>query len=241
MRTTHYQKFISVTARGTALAAMVLVTTTIAGTAVEISWEDLLPPSIDQIEQESGALRQQFQALSEEEKSVYRSVAEELEIIERIESEDILPENLGEERRAILDSKLSEKHPEVTAFWDTVKQLNDRMEAANASIDPELDGKSIRMPGYVLPVKIEDGKVFEFMLVPYVGACVHTPPPPPNQLVYVKSSEGFSSDSLYTPVWVEGVMATTAASYDLSYRDGDRDVEAGYLIDADAIEVYEEN
>jgi len=73
-----------------------------------------------------------------------------------------------------------------------------------------------------------------------VGACVHTPAPPANQLVFVKSSEGFASEDMYTPVWVEGVMSTETASYDLSYRDGDRDVESGYSLDAAKIEVYEQ-
>ena len=65
----------------------------------------------------------------------------------------------------------------------------------------DLDGKDVRIPGYVLPTEFSGDKVVEFLLVPYVGACVHTPPPPANQMVHVKVDEGFTSEGLFAPVW----------------------------------------
>ncbi|MCW5723624.1 MAG: DUF3299 domain-containing protein [Maricaulaceae bacterium] len=72
----------------------------------------------------------------------------------------------------------------------------------------ELNGRRIRMPGFVLPLDLEAGSVREFLLVPYFGACVHVPPPPPNQIVYVRSETPLRVEELWEPVWVEGVMST---------------------------------
>ncbi|MBT6274533.1 MAG: DUF3299 domain-containing protein [Chromatiales bacterium] len=102
-----------------------------------------------------------------------------------------------------------------------------------------MNGEIIRIPGYMLPLEFNGTKVREFLLVPYVGACIHSPPPPANQMVYVTTSEGFESAGLYTPVWVEGTVSTTAGSYDLSLVDGNREVSVGYSLRADKIEKYQ--
>jgi len=206
----------------------------------EISWDDLLSPSMDQLAEKSRVLQNQFRDLSPEQQTLYRSIADELLLREQLEDGSIKKRQMTQKELDSLKAELSKENPDATAFWEEVRKINETVEKENAKVNPELDGKSIRMPGYVLPLQSEGGKVFEFMLVPYVGACVHTPPPPQNQLVYVKSNKGFPSEDLYTPVWVEGIMSTKQASYDLSYRDGNRDVEAGYTLDSELVEVYEQ-
>ncbi len=69
-----------------------------------------------------------------------------------------------------------------------------------------LNGKRIRVPGFIVPLDDFQDVVKEFLLVPYFGACVHTPPPPPNQIVYVRMRGGRQKVSLFEPVWVEGVL-----------------------------------
>ena len=55
-----------------------------------------------------------------------------------------------------------------------------------------------RIPGFVVPLKTtEDIRILEFFLVPYYGACIHVPPPPPNQIIHVKYKEGFTLEALY--------------------------------------------
>lgn len=72
-----------------------------------------------------------------------------------------------------------------------------------------LDGKKIRLPGYVVPLESDDdGKMIEFFFVPFYGACIHVPPPPPNMLVHVRLSKGIDTPSLYDPVTLKGVMRT---------------------------------
>ena len=97
---------------------------------------------------------------------------------------------------------------------------------------PELDGQRVRMPGFLLPVEfISRGVAREFLLLPYHGACVHYPPPPPNQIVYVTSDQPIEFDRLWDPVWVEGRMQTSLASTDLA--------EAAYSMRADRVEDYD--
>lgn len=68
-------------------------------------------------------------------------------------------------------------------------------------------GQEARVPGFMVPLEDYLERVTEFLLVPYVGACVHTPPPPPNQLVYVKMPEGERAQvEWWDPIWVEGVL-----------------------------------
>ena len=73
----------------------------------------------------------------------------------------------------------------------------------------ELNGRTVRMGGYVLPFDLVGGRqVTRFLLVPYVGACIHVPPPPPNQLIYVETDEPIEITGLWDAVWIEGVMYT---------------------------------
>jgi hypothetical protein len=112
-------------------------------------------------------------------------------------------------------------------------------EENNSRLVQDLDGKNVRIPGYVLPTEFSGDKVVEFLLVPYVGACVHTPPPPANQMVHVKVDEGFASEGLFAPVWVTGQIKTAMSTQSISLNDGTTEVEAGYQIRASDIVPYE--
>lgn len=77
----------------------------------------------------------------------------------------------------------------------------------STDIVPEMDKKPVRVPGFVVPVVFNDKQVITgFFLVPYFGACIHSPPPPPNQIIYVETEQGFVLDALYDPVWVSGTL-----------------------------------
>jgi hypothetical protein len=72
-------------------------------------------------------------------------------------------------------------------------------------LNSALDGQVVRLPGYLLPLEFFARQVTEFLLVPKVGACVHTPPP--NQILYVKADKPFDFFALFTSVQVTGEMA----------------------------------
>ncbi|WP_330114877.1 DUF3299 domain-containing protein [Pseudomonas sp. JS3066] len=101
-----------------------------------------------------------------------------------------------------------------------------------APVVQALDGQEVKLPGYIVPLDVtEEGRVTEFLLVPYFGACIHVPPPPSNQIVHVKSELGVLMDALYQPFWIEGPLQVKASSSDLA--------EAGYQMDASKIYPYE--
>lgn len=123
-----------------------------------------------------------------------------------------------------------------------LRELDDFLaitKANNSKLVQNLNGKNVRIPGYVLPTEFSDDKVVEFLLVPYVGACVHTPPPPANQMVHVKVDGGFTSEGLFAPVWVTGKINTEMSTQSISFTDGATKVEAGYQIEASNISPYE--
>ncbi|WP_421791023.1 DUF3299 domain-containing protein [Hyphobacterium sp.] len=77
------------------------------------------------------------------------------------------------------------------------------------NVEAGLVGRTIRMPGFILPLHYDvGGTIQEFLLVPYFGACVHTPPPPPNQIVYVTSEEPVEIEQMWDPVWVVGELTS---------------------------------
>jgi hypothetical protein len=120
---------------------------------------------------------------------------------------------------------LTLEQQEAQAKWDAVLK-NDR-------VRPDLDGAKVRLPGFIVPLQTEgDGRVTEFFLVPYFGACIHVPPPPPNQIVLVRYGKGFPMQDLYAPIWIEGTLHTEKVSNDLA--------DASYTFSADKVELYED-
>lgn len=98
-------------------------------------------------------------------------------------------------------------------------------------LNDALDGAYIKMPGYMLPLDMSTAGVTSFIMVPYVGACIHTPPPPANQLVFVDSETPWPTDDLWDPVWVTGWMRHALQSTTLA--------DIGYALSADRIEVFD--
>ena len=73
----------------------------------------------------------------------------------------------------------------------------------------EMQGKHIKLPGFIVPLDFDDNQVItEFFLVPYFGACLHLPPPPPNQIIYISHPDGIEVDALYDPFWLYGTLDT---------------------------------
>ena len=114
---------------------------------------------------------------------------------------------------------------EINDIWNPIYDAN------GIKLNEALDGAYIKMPGFIIPFAVSAEGVTEFMLVPYIGACIHTPPPPANQLVMVDAAKPWPSDNLWDPVWVIGGMRTQLQSTDLG--------QTGYSITADEMEIYE--
>lgn len=116
----------------------------------------------------------------------------------------------------------------ITISWSELKAQE---ENAQMSIRTDMIGKEIRIPGYVVPLEGDAGKITEFLLVPYFGACTHVPPPPANQIVLVKIPKGVPVDKLYGAVWVEGKLTRESTENDVA--------PVGYSLAGYSVEVYQ--
>jgi len=104
-------------------------------------------------------------------------------------------------------------------------------QSPNAPVNSELEGKLVKIPGFIVPLDVaKDGTVSEFFLVPYFGACIHVPPPPANQIVYVTTRKGIALDSIYEAYWITGTMKMQNKSTRLG--------AAAYSLSADNVEIY---
>ncbi|NKC13990.1 MAG: DUF3299 domain-containing protein [Gammaproteobacteria bacterium] len=202
-----------------------------------LGWRDLIPFSVIKAGAVLDKLGGELSAMPRAERTAFLMVARELAVRDKLAAGSHHDE-LTKSERKMLDKNLSADYPEALAYWGKVKRARAKVEALNAAVVGELDGQRIRMPGYVLPMEFEGVKVHEFLLVPFVGACIHVPPPPANQMVYVTAKKSFASAGLYAPVWVEGTLATQAATYSLSLVDGVAPVVAGYALEAIDIKPY---
>ena len=117
-----------------------------------------------------------------------------------------------------------------------IVQRQQRMTETNI----ELEGRLIKLPGYLLPVEFSGTMVTEFLLVPYVGACIHVPPPPPNQIVHVKvtAKGGYKSSKYFDPIMVTGVISAEMQVRDLYLVDGSNGIPMGYTMESRIIEPY---
>jgi hypothetical protein len=92
-------------------------------------------------------------------------------------------------------------------------------------------GDRVRLPGYVVPLDFDGSKVTGFLLVPYMGACIHVPPPPPNQIVYVHTKEPIEVDEIFEAVYATGRFEADLMSTGLA--------EVGYRIVDATVQPYE--
>lgn len=111
-----------------------------------------------------------------------------------------------------------------TIGWGVLKTLT----ASTPEDSPvrQLQGRRVSIPGFMVPLEDDAQEVTEFLLVPYAGACIHVPPPPPNQMVYVKLiHNGKAKMSFTDPIVVTGILKITNVKSpygDVSYNlDGE--------------------
>ena len=102
----------------------------------------------------------------------------------------------------------------------------ERIEASmrHAPVEESLDGRHVTLPGYVVPLDFDgQTRLTEFLLVPYYGACIHTPPPPANQIVLAELDEPVVVADTYEPVELRGILRTESADTDVA--------DAGYRME----------
>lgn len=100
-----------------------------------------------------------------------------------------------------------------------------------APVNTTMDNTSVRIPGFVVALEQDDTALREFLLVPYFGACIHTPPPPANQIIHAKSNKAVSGVRTMDAVWVHGVLRVDSSDTTMG--------RSGYRMQVTRVEPYE--
>ena len=208
------------------IAAAIIAWSAHAGDMRTITWQDLKPnqaPFEDPFEELTGA---QLVDLSFVARVRHRQANG------RLVSED--------ERQELADyeSKLAAQGVDIDGLLTQRSEITEKRRQAAQAVVPSLDGARVRIAGYVLPIEFEGNKVTEFLLVPYVGACIHVPPPPANQIVHVVYPEGIEVNGLFTPVWITGTLMAEGSVQEVGYADGQAPVSVSYSMRPVLVEKY---
>lgn len=143
----------------------------------------------------------------------------------------------------IPDDFVPPENPYIAMSQEDIDKLMDGSEESKAELAAiqetlsyapvveELDGTRVKIPAYITPLEYnEENSMNEFLLVPYVGACIHVPPPPANQVVHAKVRDAITMKSMYDPVWAIGVIRTETIKSDLA--------ESGYMLEVEQVLPY---
>jgi uncharacterized protein len=118
----------------------------------------------------------------------------------------------------------------ATVGWSTLKTLNVAQPHSPANA---LNNQMVAVPGFMVPLEDDADQVTEFLLVPFAGACIHVPPPPPNQMIYVKLQRNQKTKMSFTePIMVTGRLHV--AKVDSPYGD------VSFSLDGDTVRPYEQ-
>ena len=146
-----------------------------------------------------------------------------------VEWDELMPE--GWRKKVILEltrmrryGSLTDGDPRADEAYARLKKTWDAAPPTKTYI-----GKPIRIAGYVVPLDAERMQSSEFLLVPYFGACIHSPPPPANQIILIKPPKGSRLRTM-DAIWVEGILAEGKTSSEVG--------TSTYVLTADKIMLY---
>ena len=116
--------------------------------------------------------------------------------------------------------------------WSELRseQPGDAAGKPDETLSAGLEGQVVELKGYLLPVDREGDLVYEFLLVPWAGACSHMAQPPPNQVVHVFPENPYRASASYEPVEISGTMRLGLETTQLFIMDGVVVVESGYRV-----------
>lgn len=135
---------------------------------------------------------------------------------------------------ADLDQRLYSQQPTLLSDAGTIEEgspLDQMPQLGTFNTVDELDGQLIEIPGFIVPLDLTAGSMSAFLIVPYFGACIHTPPPAPNQIIYAVADPAQDLDSLYLPRWFKGRMETNPQYTEMG--------DAAYTLRLESVRLYE--
>lgn len=165
-------------------------------------------------------------------KTVENAAGERAEGLREIDWTDLTPPLSAKAQAAVVE--LNQRVDEMTDV--EIATALAAIDEEGSVLVPEMDDTDVALSGYLVPLDFDAERVSEFVLVPYFGACIHVPPPPPNQIVYVKFREGLAmsvlEEGFYTPFRVKGRLRAAPAKTELA--------DVGYQLTASGIEQDED-
>jgi hypothetical protein len=150
--------------------------------------------------------------------------------VKEIDWDSLIPEDYSPEKllAEYQPENMEDDDPRAAELMEKLRKLWDE-----APVRPELDGREVKLPGFTVPLEGDSQETSSFLLVPYYGACIHVPPPPANQTVFVLTEPGKGAKlGEFDVVWVTGTMSVKRMDNDMA--------EAGYTLYATEIAPYEE-
>ena len=114
--------------------------------------------------------------------------------------------------------------------WRTLRGLDYETGTKSDELQA-LSGKFVKIPGFVVPLEDDATGYSEFLLVPSPQACIHVPPPPPNQMIMVRMNGSKAPERSWGPVWLMGKLVI--ASVDSGYG------QVSFQLVADYAEPYQ--
>lgn len=120
---------------------------------------------------------------------------------------------------------LPDTDPKVQKLYERMREVWDK-----APVVAKMSGRLVKLPGYVVPLDSSPQGLQQFLLVPYFGACIHTPPPPANQIIHVRSAKPVKNLKTMSAVWVSGRLSTVRTDSSMGV--------SGYQMEAARIEPY---
>jgi len=102
--------------------------------------------------------------------------------------------------------------PATAVDWKKLREYDLQTNTMTPELQA-LNGKPVKIPGFMVPLEDNQNEVTEFLLVPSPQACIHVPPPPSNQMVFVRMDTGKQAKMAWGPVWVEGRLVISEATH----------------------------
>lgn len=209
--------YINMTSKLLSLLFLIVSTQSLCQT---LTWSDLLP--------KLPALDDPFLALTQDQLYLVSMVSRYNEINDLTETQRASRKNITEQ--------LGREGIDVYALLSVREHVKTKRMERLLTPNKDILGKASKLPGFIIPIRLNGVLVTEFFLVPTAGACIHTPPPPPNQIVLVSYPEGIELPSLYEAFWIQGTLVSETEESSVSFSDGYSNIQSIYKLTAKNIE-----
>lgn len=195
----------------------------------KITWEDL--------QAQSTHLQNPYEHLSEDQ--TYR-LSSLYKLREWSKEEPFDPDGIEAKEIQRLEQSFIKEGIDADALLVDADKARAYWQSQSQTTNADLEDEAIQISGYILPLgnsstSSQARTVKEFLLVPYVGACIHVPTPPPNQMVYVKPTAAIENPGIFSAVELTGKLRSHSTDHTIFRVDGSQTVTVSYEMDLDGI------